>query len=573
MGERLGTLESLIREGITPIPSEVGIARLRQLLSGPLTEEPSPVSIVVAGRFGEPPTVEIERPDLPLLRFLEKPRVFYPGIELIVDCEISADTDPYLSDHVFRGEPLFAAVLGLEAMAQAAMALVGTTELPVFENAEFQRPVAVPAGRTATIRVAALVREPGRVEVALRDGSTGFAADHFRATCRFETAHKALLAPVLGPLPPRLAIEPRDDLYGSVLFHRGRFQRVQGYRWLRATECLAEIAADGHAVWFGRYLPAGLALGDPGARDAAIHGIQACIPHATLLPTGVDRIVTGCIRRDEPLFLAARERSRHGDDFVYDLQLLGADGQPRERWEGLRLRAVDRIAPPASWTADLLAPFAERRLQEILPDSGIRLSLERTEAAQRNGRSSKAVAKLLGADTVVRHRPDGRPEIGEGASISVSHSGDLVLAVSGTGRLGCDLEPVAERGEAAWRGLLGEHYALAELHLTRARRGPRRGRDAGLGGGRVPEEGRRPARRAAHPGAPVRRGQGGRLAAAALRRAADRHLPRAATGAGRPGGPRRGGGGASRGSEPCEPLSTTTSWASRTPTWWGTSTT
>ena len=29
-------------------------------------------------------------------------------------------TDPHLADHVFRGEPLFAAVLGLEAMAQTA---------------------------------------------------------------------------------------------------------------------------------------------------------------------------------------------------------------------------------------------------------------------------------------------------------------------------------------------------------------------------------------------------------------------------------------------------------------------
>ena len=40
--------------------------------------------------------VEVERPELPLLRFLERPRVHYPGIELVVDAELSADTDPYL---------------------------------------------------------------------------------------------------------------------------------------------------------------------------------------------------------------------------------------------------------------------------------------------------------------------------------------------------------------------------------------------------------------------------------------------------------------------------------------------
>ncbi|HEV2844953.1 MAG TPA: polyketide synthase dehydratase domain-containing protein, partial [Thermoanaerobaculia bacterium] len=113
--------------------------------------------------------------------------------------------------------------------------------------------------------------------------------------------------------------------------------------------------ADGTTAWFGRYLPDRLVLGDPGARDAAIHGIQACIPHSTLLPTGVARVVSFGIEKDVPHLLAARERSRNGDDFVYDLELLTADGCLSERWEGLRLRAVDRIALPASWTAALAA--------------------------------------------------------------------------------------------------------------------------------------------------------------------------------------------------------------------------
>jgi len=89
-----------------------------------------------------PPTLEVERPELPLLRYLETPRVHVPGVELVVDAEVSADTDPHLADHVFRGDPLFAAVLGMEAMAQAVMALTGREEIPVFEDAVFQRPVA-----------------------------------------------------------------------------------------------------------------------------------------------------------------------------------------------------------------------------------------------------------------------------------------------------------------------------------------------------------------------------------------------------------------------------------------------
>src|SRR6185295_14636401 len=145
---------------------------LRELASRPLAA----VSLVVTGRFGDPPTLEVERPELPLLRYLEKPRVHIPGVELVVDAEISADTDPHLADHVYRGEPLFAAVLGLEAMAQAAMALAETDEIPVFENVAFSRPVAVPPGRSTILRIAALQREPGTVKIALRDASTGFTA-------------------------------------------------------------------------------------------------------------------------------------------------------------------------------------------------------------------------------------------------------------------------------------------------------------------------------------------------------------------------------------------------------------
>src|SRR4029079_674448 len=216
--------------GITPIPPGTGVALLRELISRPQAA----VSIVATGRFGQPPTLEVERPELPLLRYLETTRVHVPGVELVVDAEVSADTDPHLADHVFRGEPLFAAVLGMEATAQAAMGLLGRTspdEKTVVEDVVFQRPVAVPPGRSTTLRVAALVRGPQTVEVVLRDESTGFAAANFPAVFRFGAAPD--LAPrLLLPFRPgsRVPLDPESDLYGGVLFHRGRFRRVEGYR-------------------------------------------------------------------------------------------------------------------------------------------------------------------------------------------------------------------------------------------------------------------------------------------------------------------------------------------------------
>jgi enediyne polyketide synthase len=58
----------------------------------------------VTARTGTLPTLHFGPSDLPFLRFLENVRLHYPGIELIADAEISADTDPYLKDHCFQGD-------------------------------------------------------------------------------------------------------------------------------------------------------------------------------------------------------------------------------------------------------------------------------------------------------------------------------------------------------------------------------------------------------------------------------------------------------------------------------------
>jgi enediyne polyketide synthase len=465
MGERLGRIEALLREGVTPIPPEVGVELLSRYIGQPLPT----VSLVIAGRFGDVPTLKLDARQLPFLRFLDRPRVFYPGIELVLDVEISNDTDPYLADHEFHGERLFPAVMGLEAMGQVAMALAERDELPVFEDVRLERPVVVPEGRSVTIRLAALAHSRDRIEVVLRTSSSGFAADCFRAVCRFDLPRPA--APSLEPATdqPLLPLVPKDDLYGPVCFQQGRFQRVRSYHYLRAGECRAEIGPDGSTAWFGRYLPSDLRMGDPAVRDAAMHGIQACIPHATILPTGVDRLYAGSIDRTQPCFLAARERSRQGNDFVYDLELVDATGALVERWEGLRLRAVERLVAPTAWQVPLLGPYVERRLQELLPGTAPNVWIEAAGAS-----SYEVLGKLLGSpgqrgEVPLSRRGDGKPQVLGGPEVSVSHGGDLILAIAGDGQLGCDLEPVEHRDAELWRDLLGlERGRLAE-HIARSR--------------------------------------------------------------------------------------------------------
>jgi enediyne polyketide synthase len=461
MGERLGRVESLLQQGITPITVDEGVRTFCHLL-----RQPAPaVSLVVAGRFGQPPTLKMQEPELPLRRFLERKRVFYPGVELVVEAELSLGADPYLADHVVQKQPWLPAALGLEAMAQAAMALAGSADVPVFENVEFPRPVAVSGQAPLTIRLAALRRENGGVEVCLRSEETDFQVDHFRAVCRFagreETAVPRLL---LGPFQPELMpLDPQHDLYGRILFHGGRFRRLRGYRLLQARECVAEITADDGAAWFGPYLPAEFVLGNPAARDAALHAIQACIPHRRILPTGLERMV---LRRGQPgaRFVRAKERLRDGHDFVFDVEVTDALGEVVERWDGLRLRAVEVMAVREPWPEALLGPYLERRLEE-LADAGapVKVALQRGWRGERAAGSDQVLQQALGSAARIRRRPDGKPVLPDEDGLSAAHALDLTLAVARAGGAACDLEEVATRTDALWCDLLGrEKFKLAQ---------------------------------------------------------------------------------------------------------------
>jgi enediyne polyketide synthase len=467
MGQRLGSVDALMQQGITPIPPDEGIAILRRLLASRLPA----TSIIVTGRYGEAPTLKAEPRELPMLRFIERVRADYPGIELIVDAELSTATDPYLNDHMLGNERIFPGVMGLEAMAQAAMALAERAEPPTFEEVKFVRPIVVPEHSPVLIRAVALVRKPGVIEVALRCEETAFQVDHFLAVCRFADSTAPAAEPfarLSEPINERalMPIDAESDLYGGILFHQGRFKRLRGYRWLKAKECLAEITPDGSTQWFSRYLPASLMLGDPGAHDAAIHAIQACIPHATLIPVGIDKLIQGHKQTVGPWFARALEREHVGDNFTYDLEVTDLAGQLEGRWEGLRLKLVNHRAEQSQWAAPLLGNFIERRVQELIAGAEISVVIEQDATRNRRERSDRAIQRAIGTAVPIRRRPDGKPEVSNGRKLDVSaaHTGDFTIAVAARWRAACDIELVQERPAAMWQDLLGiERFQLAGL--------------------------------------------------------------------------------------------------------------
>jgi len=459
MGEKLGVVSALKRDGITPIPLDEGITLLRRLLADPAT----PPVLVVCGRMAGLPTLPIQRRELPLTRFIDRAIVHYPGVELITEAELSAGSDPYLVDHLLDGQLLFPAVLGMEAMTQVATATAGRGGTPVLENVEFLRPIIVSPGRSTTIRLAALARDADTVDVVIRSDETGFSADHFRARLNFARPAEIGEAVRRDVALPAVPVEPISELYGTVLFQGKRFQRVVGYRRASARHAVAEIATTANISWFAPFLPQEQLLADPGTRDAMMHAIQCCVPDATLLPQGIEKLhlAEPGAQHDEYVLLDARERSQDDDSYIYDLDVRNPDGKLVERWEGLTLRAVRKRDGAGPWVPSMLGSYVERACERLL--GGTRSVVVEPDPvgspaegiAERRAQTALAASRSVDRPVEIRYRPDGKPE-SDGIEVTASHTAQLTLAVTGTGQLTCDIESAIERTEEDWAGLLGE---------------------------------------------------------------------------------------------------------------------
>lgn len=454
MGEDLGVLDSLLRDGIQPIPLDEGIRTLLALL-----RSQTPTTVVVMGRAASLGTLEFVRTELPLLRFLERTVTHVPGVELVVEAALSARQDPYLLDHDLDGSLLFPAVLGMEAMAQVHRALVGRNDVQ-FSDLVFEQPILVPADTGATLRIAAL-REGDHVRVVLRSSETGFHTDHFTAVTRSRPRDgESSLGLVDVPGPSASTTLSAHRLYGTLMFQGDRFQAVDTYTRLSATSTVARLAVVDRKDWFAGHLPAELLLLSPSTRDAFMHALQVCVPDATLLPGAIASIESLPVPDHvEQLWLLATEQRREGDVYWYDLDAAGPDGEVYVRWRGLQLHAVRHADGSGPWLPELFGPYVERRLGDgHSVDVRVAIGEDATSSlADRRAHTAQLLGELHGSDLALTYRDDGRPEASSRSmSVSASHSGALTLAVlSETDSVGCDLERVVSREDESWEDLLG----------------------------------------------------------------------------------------------------------------------
>jgi hypothetical protein len=292
-------------------------------------------------------------------RFVEKITMLRAGEELRAEVRLSPQTDPYLTDYLVDGQPVFPAAMALEAMAQAASTL---TQQPMrgARQVVLGDLVRVAADGETLLRVRARVRDDG-VETFLHSGSGLQFAECARAVFVGAPESREVAEPGAGAAPPgddAAACGPASlvdgvDLYNTVCFQTGRFRRVAIVSGRPPRSCRAIVRGHDDAPWFEQLPDAAaeaLVLGSPGLNDAALQVAQACVPGRVLRPGGCDSLamtgaqVQGAVELRVYLISGPPSRPAAGDggteptDYVWDIHGYDGTGQLMVAWTGLRMR-------------------------------------------------------------------------------------------------------------------------------------------------------------------------------------------------------------------------------------------
>ncbi|MEU4249089.1 type I polyketide synthase [Amycolatopsis sp. NPDC026612] len=423
MGEQLGVLDALLRLDVTPIPASEGV----QLFLGLLRARDLPTTVAVYGRIGG---LTHDTTTQPVGRFLDRVAVHHPGVELVADTDLDAAHDTYLGDHRIDGLIVLPAVVGLEAMAQAATALSGRL-LRHAAEVSVNRPIVVPDRGTRTVRVCAL-RRGDVIDVALRSDESGYQVDHVRAVFPLAQPSETFTRP---SMPEEDIALGGDELYGPVYFHTGRFRLVEEFRALGARHCHVRLRAPDGERDYPDVVDAPL-LGELTSNDATVHALQACVPHRRLLPSGCEK-VTVVPGTGAPREVYAIERHASNGEYVWDVVGLDRNGKRAITWGGLRLRDAGPLLDSCSLPAPLLAVYLERSALVLGLNPGLRVTIT---SGDRFGAGKSAAADRFGDPA---------------AEVSRSYQGGLVLSVWARGRTACDWEAVGPRSDDEWRQAIG----------------------------------------------------------------------------------------------------------------------
>ena len=463
-----------------------------------MRRDPGTPHVVVTAKLGVSPTWNPPAPARPAAsRFLEEVVTHHPGVEVVARARLTLERDPYLLDHCFRGTHLLPTVFGLEARAQAVALATGAPDLEevLIEDVRLPLPIVIPPEGGAVIELRALAGETDPVSglrsvtASIRTAQTGFGQDHFTATFLLG-GHSA---PPRVPLPEARPGLPVAPLYGPVLFHGPRFQRIREVLQLDTGDgfprscrlgSVLDASAGNHLGTYGEAVATPFILGDPYFRDALLQSIQLLETPDLCLPLGIARIQrfrTPMAERGMALIHATD--AGPGDPLGPSVvQGLTPAGEVFEVMTGYRLHVVERgaamptraaLLEPGPRDEEILAAGLRRHadyfglpepLALLAPAPGLHAlqkgDRHRWEAALIAQRRPTLQERLGTSPGIwLEWRADGSPvlrDLQEAPAISITHDDRHCLCLLGGAPLGVDLEPLDPgRSRETWQDLLG----------------------------------------------------------------------------------------------------------------------
>jgi NAD(P)-dependent dehydrogenase (short-subunit alcohol dehydrogenase family)/phosphopantetheinyl transferase len=460
MAVRGGMRHRLASQGVSFLPADAGAALLADMLMAGTHGE-----VVVAGRLGgmfcSPSHVLVDTAEL-------------DGDQARTTRVLRSSEDRWLHDHAIDGVPVFAGVLGIEAMVAAAELLAPEDTWFGARDVVFEAPLKVHEHSPPTLVVEARRTSSGDMvctvesERELRTGRMR-SVEHFRGVLAYGSPPRS------APLPSAfLPDEPinSDQIYRR-FFHGPAFQVLHEVLGVSEDGILATARADSSAITPG-LVTEPLAL-EAAFQAAGLHRMlvanEMCLPHGVQSLTlrrrpdpGEDLTVTA--QRDGGVYHVDVD-GRHGAILrVRGLALIKRGPLP----DGLRFPEPNSPRPicfPVMFESTLTDSALARADATdpvepwLSPEEVAELRARGTDKRVRDRLAGRLAAKQALSELLevpphaiqVRTSGDGEPIVfapdNPDVRVSISHrAGHAVAVAVRRGRIGVDLERVEKRPES-----------------------------------------------------------------------------------------------------------------------------
>ncbi len=276
-----------------------------------------------------------------------------PALRL-ADVTFDPAEDRFLVDHCFERQPILPAVVGLEALAEAALLDRAAGTPVLIENATIESGLRFRNGAPQRLRVEVIGHGPERWHATLRGDFISKVGKLGEPDRTYSSAEIGLAKAVTRPseLPP----PPADLDWWDMSYpaspddcEPGRVYHGPSLRTLR------RVAVRGEDAWGELLAPAATALRP--SRPHALWRVPSAILDgclvvcgvyarlalsATSLPSGFGRLVIEALPDEaEPCVVVARFRERTDSHLFFDFQLRAAAGRPLVWAESYRVEVLD----------------------------------------------------------------------------------------------------------------------------------------------------------------------------------------------------------------------------------------